>query len=202
MGWLFPPQCEKAAEAVPSTPHLCSVLCSHDPSLNPGLYVYNNNNKLTIIVITIEGLPLRRAYLDYLRPWQTNKITQCKYTLHVVGGLGFEFCMFVTGWRHALRSEWPFIIIFIKYTLQQIVCAAGSRQQARSVLASIRMRKQTASHTAVYGYAYRVAWHRSYRRAVLLFTCTTQSKYMKLTPPAICAEACIRAPPHADCVNP
>ena len=27
-----------------------------------------------------------------------------------VGGLGFEFCVFVAGWRHALRSEWPFII--------------------------------------------------------------------------------------------
>ena len=27
------------------------------------------------------------------------------------GGLGFEFCVFVAGWRHALRSEWPFIII-------------------------------------------------------------------------------------------
>ena len=27
----------------------------------------------------------------------------------VVGGLGFEFCVFVAGWRHALRSEWPFI---------------------------------------------------------------------------------------------
>ena len=26
-------------------------------------------------------------------------------------GLGFEFCVFVAGWRHALRSEWPFIII-------------------------------------------------------------------------------------------
>ena len=30
-----------------------------------------------------------------------------------VGGLGFEFCVFVAGWRHALRSEWPFIIIII-----------------------------------------------------------------------------------------
>ena len=29
----------------------------------------------------------------------------------VIGGLGFEFCVFVAGWRHALRSEWPFIII-------------------------------------------------------------------------------------------
>ena len=29
----------------------------------------------------------------------------------VVGGLRFEFCVFVAGWRHALRSEWPFIII-------------------------------------------------------------------------------------------
>ena len=26
-----------------------------------------------------------------------------------VGGLGFEFCVFIAGWRHALRSEWPFI---------------------------------------------------------------------------------------------
>ena len=31
----------------------------------------------------------------------------------VVGGLGFEFCVFVAGWRHALWSEWPFIIIII-----------------------------------------------------------------------------------------
>ena len=29
----------------------------------------------------------------------------------VVGGLGFEFCVLVAGRRHALRSEWPFIII-------------------------------------------------------------------------------------------
>ena len=32
-----------------------------------------------------------------------------------VGGLGFEFCALVAGWRHALRSEWPFIIIIIRY---------------------------------------------------------------------------------------
>ena len=31
----------------------------------------------------------------------------------VVGGLGFEFCMLVAGWRHALRSEWLIIIIII-----------------------------------------------------------------------------------------
>ena len=31
----------------------------------------------------------------------------------VVRGLRFEFCVFVAGWRHALRSEWPFIIIII-----------------------------------------------------------------------------------------
>ena len=24
--------------------------------------------------------------------------------------VGVEFCVFVAGWRHALRSEWPFII--------------------------------------------------------------------------------------------
>ena len=28
-----------------------------------------------------------------------------------VGGLGFEFRVFVAGWRHALRTEWPSIII-------------------------------------------------------------------------------------------
>ena len=38
----------------------------------------------------------------------------------VVGGLGFEFCVFVAGWRHALRSEWPFIIIIsIKMALRR-----------------------------------------------------------------------------------
>ena len=30
-----------------------------------------------------------------------------------VGGLGFEFCVFVAGRRHALRREWPFIISII-----------------------------------------------------------------------------------------
>ena len=35
----------------------------------------------------------------------------------VVGGLGFEFCVFIAGWRHALRSEWPSIIIIFCYTL-------------------------------------------------------------------------------------
>ena len=40
----------------------------------------------------------------------------CSFPLRfafVVGGIGFEFCVFVAGWRHALRSEWPFIIIKI-----------------------------------------------------------------------------------------
>ena len=46
------------------------------------------------------SIPLRRAPL---------------LLAYVVGGLGFEFwfCVFVTGWRHALRSEWPFISIII-----------------------------------------------------------------------------------------
>ena len=35
------------------------------------------------------------------------------YLGFVVGGLGFEFCELVAGWRHALQSEWPFIIIII-----------------------------------------------------------------------------------------
>ena len=29
-----------------------------------------------------------------------------------VGSLGFEFCVFVAGWRYALQNEGPFIIIY------------------------------------------------------------------------------------------
>ena len=36
---------------------------------------------------------------------------------YAAGGLGFEFCMFVVGWRHALRSEWPFILLL--YSLRR-----------------------------------------------------------------------------------
>ena len=37
-----------------------------------------------------------------------------QYTLlFAVGGLGCEFCVFVAGWRHALRSEWPFISLLL-----------------------------------------------------------------------------------------
>ena len=38
----------------------------------------------------------------------------------VVGGQGFEFCVFVAGWRHALRSEWPFIIIIITFPFSHL----------------------------------------------------------------------------------
>ena len=31
----------------------------------------------------------------------------------VVGGLGFEFCVFIAGWRHALRSEWPLLLLLL-----------------------------------------------------------------------------------------
>ena len=33
--------------------------------------------------------------------------------LHHDKVLGFEFCVFVAGWRHAFRSEWPFTIFII-----------------------------------------------------------------------------------------
>ena len=38
-----------------------------------------------------------------------NLVLSLPYTI-----LSFEFCVFVAGWRHALRSEWPFIIIIIR----------------------------------------------------------------------------------------
>ena len=28
------------------------------------------------------------------------------------GGLGFEFCTSVVGWRYAVLSEWPFVVVF------------------------------------------------------------------------------------------
>ena len=37
------------------------------------------------------------------------------------GTLGFEFCVFVAGWRLALWSEWPFIIIII-INLHKSIC--------------------------------------------------------------------------------
>ena len=40
----------------------------------------------------------------------------------VVRGLGFELCVFVAGWKHALRSEWPFIIIIILYYALRSEC--------------------------------------------------------------------------------
>ena len=41
--------------------------------------------------------------------------------LPAVGGLGVEFCVVVAGWRHALRSEWPFIVIVIVIIVTVIV---------------------------------------------------------------------------------
>ena len=43
-----------------------------------------------------------------------------------VEGLGFEFCVFVAGWRHALQSEWPFIIITVTVMYCR-VCAPWTR---------------------------------------------------------------------------
>ena len=48
--------------------------------------------------------------------FEQSRLLFCSFPLlfaFIVGGLGFEFCVLVAGWRHALRSEWPFIIIII-----------------------------------------------------------------------------------------
>ena len=64
----------------------------------------------------------------YLLAW--NKcvyVCICSFPLlfaFVVGGLGFEFCVFVAGWRHALRSGLLlFIIIKCVYGMSVCVCA-------------------------------------------------------------------------------
>ena len=48
-----------------------------------------------------------------------------------VGGLGFEFCVFITGWRHALRSEWPFIVIIIIIIIIMVLLSITQTRQAK-----------------------------------------------------------------------
>ena len=57
----------------------------------------------------------------------------------VVGGLGFEFCVFVAGWRHALRSEWPFIIIII-ISINYKAIQLDTRARASIKLLSIKIK--------------------------------------------------------------
>ena len=47
-----------------------------------------------------------------------------------VGGLVFEFCVFVAGWRHDLRSEWPFIIIILMHTHDRKTLIVPQRELA------------------------------------------------------------------------
>ena len=58
----------------------------------------------------------------------------------VVGGLGFELCVFVAGWRHALRSEWPFIIIIIIITNMNMrnISDYGNQETIAQILWNIR----------------------------------------------------------------
>ena len=62
------------------------------------------NTRSSVAPCTARGY-IYFAMVTFILPWL--------YDLFVVGGLGFEFCVFVAGWRHALRSEWPFIINII-----------------------------------------------------------------------------------------
>ena len=60
----------------------------------------------------------------------------------VVGGLGFELCVFVTGWRHALRSEWPFIIIIYYYGIIELKTVVNNH----AVLVSMSLFKKILLH--------------------------------------------------------
>ena len=62
--------------------------------------------------------------LWYYAPLQPFQEVPFLLTLDV-GGLVFELCVFVAGWRYALRSEWPFSIIIITTTLPTMVPAAA-----------------------------------------------------------------------------
>ena len=53
--------------------------------------------------------PLGRPHLTWMVSFEQCFILFCSFPLLFafgVGGLGFEFCVFVAGWRHALRSEY------------------------------------------------------------------------------------------------
>ena len=51
----------------------------------------------------------------------------------VVGGLGFEFCVFGAGWRHALQSEWPFYYFIITASHSLSPSHTHARQLSRDV---------------------------------------------------------------------
>ena len=115
-GTLFPSQCENAAEAVPSTPTraaLTSALLptvtilpgtqvTHTPTYIHPTYIHPHANVHTLY---IHSTPLSSALVFSI------------VKLCVVGGLGFEFCVFVAGWRHALRSEWPLLLLLLSSVL-------------------------------------------------------------------------------------
>ena len=54
-----------------------------------------------------------------------------------VGGLGFECCVFVAGWWHALQSEWPNISI--------IFCMTHSRDDCPETAVSLLHQKRLGS---------------------------------------------------------
>ena len=72
----------------------------------------NNNKRLLTPFILFSSFPLLLAF--------------------DVGGLGFEFCVFVAGWRHALRSEWP-MIIFITVGRPHYTWMDGARQDLNAL---------------------------------------------------------------------
>ena len=72
------------------------------------------HHTLHYVKVSIEEFRLNIHIQPTLLSFEQCFILFCNFPLlfaFVVGGLGFELCVFVAGWRHALRSEWPFIII-------------------------------------------------------------------------------------------
>ena len=61
-------------------------------------------------------------------PLQFASLAYHKISIVCVGGLGFEFCMFVVGWRHALRSEWPFVSIIITNSIAAAQSIRGGKK--------------------------------------------------------------------------
>ena len=57
-------------------------------------------------------------------------------------GLGCEVCMFVAGWSHALRSEWPFMSITIA---DQFIAIAIARYRILTVIMTIIPMKAAAT---------------------------------------------------------
>ena len=143
-GPWFPSQCENDAEAVPS--HLTRAQLTAVPS-------HPIRAQLTHCAQPPHSCPTNRCFTHCIHASTILHRTQVlndnmndvnPTSIHSFwfagGGRAFVFCLLVAGWRHALRSEWPFMIINLPVRL--LLSSVHS-----TVISSIMRRLATARST-------------------------------------------------------